>query len=303
MAAPTETVRIDGWFEVDNPENIESVRGVQSQFQLTPLSEWVDTLEPPHSVPFRTDVDQITSPQDQIFSFDAPAFYTRLSKLMERNPAQEADSEILVDFVRIGFLPCEAFAFEMLHPDTTQALHQAVAAAQQRITSAAKELQGGTINNWRMQVHPGRFRQNYLRRAVAARNATEAALAEDILYVDIAVDQNGEPLNGTNKYLINFDPDCSPPVHAFWSITLYDSRQHLYSNSIHRYVIRGGDRLRLNPDNSISIVIQQEWPGEAWDHNWLPAPNDAFSLVLRLYWPKTDALSEHWKPPVVIRVS
>jgi hypothetical protein len=302
VASPTETVLIDGWFEVDNPENIESAQRIQSQFHLTPLSEWTDTPEP-HSLPFRTDIDQITSPQNQIFTFDARLFYTRLSKLMERSPSQEADSEMLVDFVRIGFLPCEAFSFEMLHPDTMQAMHQAVAAAQQRITSAAQDIRGEPISNWTPQAHPGRFRKNYLQRAVAARNSTDAVLAEDILCFDTAVDQNGESLNGLYKYVIRFEPDLLPPVHAFWSITLYDSRQHLCSNSIHRNVIRRGDRLKLNADNSISIFIQQEWPGEASDHNWLPAPKDAFSLALRLYWPKTDALSGSWKPPVVIRAS
>jgi hypothetical protein len=94
-----------------------------------------------------------------------------------------------------------------------------------------------------------------------------------------------------------------PPVNAFWSITLYDRSQRLVANDIQRYAIGDRDRLRLNSDNSLSICIQHEWPGETSDANWLPAPKDAFNLAFRLYWPKPEVLSGLWRPPVVMRTN
>src|SRR5207249_10183834 len=95
-------------------------------------------------------------------------------------------------------------------------------------------------------------------------------------------DQTGESLKGSNQYVINFSQGLIPPVNAFWSITLYDSRQRLVPNSMLRNAIGDRDRLRVNPDNSVSIHIQHDWPGTAKDSNWLPAPKEAFSLALKM---------------------
>ena len=37
--------------------------------------------------------------------------------------------------------------------------------------------------------------------------------------------------------------------------------------------------------------------------NWLPAPPDAFSLMLRVYWPEQVVLDGKWMPPAVQRVN
>ena len=113
------------------------------------------------------------------------------------------------------------------------------------------------------------------------------------------VDHKAQALSGAHKYVIDFPRDAVPPVNAFWSITLYDANHHLARNDIHRYLIGDRSRLRVNPDNSISLCVQHEWPGESRDSNWLPTPKDAFSLALRLYWPKPEALKGHWQKPLL----
>ena len=35
--------------------------------------------------------------------------------------------------------------------------------------------------------------------------------------------------------------------------------------------------------------------------NWLPAPKGAFNLTMRLYAPKSDALTGKWNPPPVVK--
>jgi hypothetical protein len=37
--------------------------------------------------------------------------------------------------------------------------------------------------------------------------------------------------------------------------------------------------------------------------NWLPAPEGAFSLVLRVYDPKPQVLGGAWSPPVIQAIS
>jgi hypothetical protein len=303
ISAPTETVWLDGCFAVAAAEDTQLVHAEQEQFRLTPLSQWGGPSVP-HSLPYRLDVDQKASPQEQVARLDAREFFTRLSRLLQKNPAQGCDGEIVADFVRIGFFPGEDFIFEMLPPDTMAAMHAAVPAAHSRIISAAKEAgRRKTINNWSHDTHPGFYDANYLDRAVAAYSAISGVLVEDLVCFQTAVDQTREPLKGTNRYVINFSGQLLPPVNAFWSITLYDSRQRLVPNDIHRYVIGDLDRLKLNSDQSLSLYIQHDWPGTGRDSNWLPAPKDAFNLAFRMYWPKPDVCTGTWRPPAVMRTN
>jgi len=50
------------------------------------------------------------------------------------------------------------------------------------------------------------------------------------------------------------------------------------------------------------LYIQNEFPGADKQANWLPAPEGEFILMLRLYWPKDEAVNGAWVPPPVRRV-
>jgi len=59
--------------------------------------------------------------------------------------------------------------------------------------------------------------------------------------------------------------------------------------------------LKTNPDGSLTISMQKEPPGADKDANWLPATDGPIFVVMRLYWPKEEALNGSWKPPAVQR--
>jgi hypothetical protein len=304
IESPTEFVWIQGYCAVDGAEDIQLAHSLQNQILLTPLSEW--GLPPsPHALPCRLKFDEKTTPQEQLSALDAQRFFTHLSTLMQRNQAQPSscDSEILAECARIGYFPSEDFAFEMLPGDTVEAMHSAVAAAQSRIVEAETKSGQRVSGNWSLYTHPGMYQRDYLARAAAARTGHTVTLAEDITCFQTAVDDAGEPLKGTHRYTMDLDANRMPPVNGFWSLTLYDRSHHLVTNDIQRYALGDRDRLRHNPDNSLSIHIQHEWPGANQDSNWLPAPKDSFNLILRLYWPKAEILNGTWRPPAVTRVN
>jgi hypothetical protein len=93
--------------------------------------------------------------------------------------------------------------------------------------------------------------------------------------------------------LLRFAPDAPPPVHAFWSLETLPDR----ASSV-------GDRrgLALDTDGSLPVYIQRRPPARERKPNWLPAPRDAFSVALHLYWPRDEALQRRWSPPSVTRV-
>jgi hypothetical protein len=66
-----------------------------------------------------------------------------------------------------------------------------------------------------------------------------------------------------------------------------------------RYAIGDRDALEASPDGSVDLLIQHDAP--ASQSNWLPSPEDSFNLILRMYWPKPEALDNSWKPPPVER--
>jgi hypothetical protein len=58
--------------------------------------------------------------------------------------------------------------------------------------------------------------------------------------------------------------------------------------------------LKKDADGGITLYVQKDSPGKGLESNWLPAPNGPFFSVLRLYWPKQDALDGTWtQPPLV----
>jgi hypothetical protein len=75
------------------------------------------------------------------------------------------------------------------------------------------------------------------------------------------------------------------------------------ANPVDRYSI--GDEtpgLVRGADGSLTIVVSASQPSET-DVNWLPAPEGAFSLVLRVYDPTPQVLDGSWSPPVIRAIS
>jgi hypothetical protein len=58
--------------------------------------------------------------------------------------------------------------------------------------------------------------------------------------------------------------------------------------------------LVANPINRY-LFIKSENPGALKETDWLPAAKGPFSVIMRLYWPKAEALEGKWTPPPVRR--
>jgi hypothetical protein len=56
---------------------------------------------------------------------------------------------------------------------------------------------------------------------------------------------------------------------------------------------------KRDADGSLTLYFQNENPGSDRQANWLPAPKGPFNLTMRLYAPKSEALTGVWNPPPI----
>jgi hypothetical protein len=156
------------------------------------------------------------------------------------------------------------------------------------------------VNYWSMNTDTmGVYGNYYLKRAIVTQLGLGANLPEDAIYPLNLADENGKPLDGANQYTIHFEKGATPPVDAFWSITLYDADGFQVGNVLNRFAVSSWMPFRYNADGSLDLFFQSGSPGKDKETNWLPAPNAAFNLCMRLYAPQSDALTGKWNPPPI----
>ena len=77
----------------------------------------------------------------------------------------------------------------------------------------------------------------------------------------------------------------------------------LVDNPIDRYLLNSPmlAQFKRDADGGLTLYIQNESPGKDKESNWLPAPKGWFMVVMRLYWPKKEALDGTWAPPQLVK--
>jgi len=111
-------------------------------------------------------------------------------------------------------------------------------------------------------------------------------------------------LDGKSSYVVTFPKEQLPPVHGFWSLTMYNPEHVFYRNAMNRFALGTKNKtLKYNLDGSLTIYLGHVSPGMDKEANWLPAPNGNFSIWLRAYWPDQAVLDGTWKPPMIARTN
>ena len=139
-------------------------------------------------------------------------------------------------------------------------------------------------------------------RAALAKYELGAQLPDQVLYPNASVDDRGEQLTGTRRYVLQFDAGKLPPVETFWNLAMYGSDMLFVENDFSRYSFGSTtDGLKKSPDGSLTVLIQKDKPTDT--SNWLPAPAGNFNLTMRLYGPQTPVLDGSYRLPAVKRVN
>src|SRR5580692_7981892 len=300
IEAPTPYVWIIGRTKTDGPPDYDAVHKIQAGYRITPLSEWG---KPPKPVEAKIDpsIDMKTPPKIQVDTMKGGDYFAYAAELLKLQPPHLTDEPIIAQMKRIGIEPGKSFDISKVDPVVRQALEAAPEAGRQLMAWKAPTL-ARVANYWSMNTDTmGVYGNYYLKRAIIAQLGLGANLPEDAIYPLNLADETGRPLDGANKYTIHFDKGATPPVNAFWSLTLYDSDGFQVANGLNRFAISSYFPFKTNADGSLDLYFQNESPGKDREANWLPAPKGAFNLTMRLYGPKSEALTGKWNPPPITR--
>lgn len=300
LPAPTPYIWVIGRTKTDGPQDYAAVHKIQAGYKVTRLSEWGKSPTPV-AVKIDPTVDMKTPPKDQVDSMPAGKYFAYAAELDKLHPPHSTDQPIIAEMKKIGIEPGKSFDINKLDPAMRTAVEGAPAEAQElmkwKLATLARIANGWSMNTDTMGVY-GNY---YLKRAIVAQQGLGANLPEDAIYPLNLADESGKPLDGANKYMLHFDKGATPPVNAFWSITLYDSEGFQVGNVLNRFAVSSWMPFKSNADGSLDLYFQNESPGNDKEANWLPAPKGAFNLTMRLYGPKSDALTGKWSPPPVTR--
>lgn len=284
-----------------NPDDMPNVEKIQAGYKAQPLSGFLKTPAPPAAATIEFLPATTAGIKDNFFQY--------LDAALQFVPETARDKEIRAKLARIGIGPGKTFDFKELSLE-----HKAeiLVAMKQGNDKVDKWLASGNkdINGWNVGSFFGDqafYNGDWVMRAGAAKGGLLGNDAVEAMYPYTRTDAAGAPLDGSkHNYTLTFPAGQLPPVNAFWSVTMYDGKsQLLVKNPINRYLINSPmlPEMKKDADGSLTLYLQKDSPGADKESNWLPAPDDKIYLVMRLYWPKTEAPSilpageGTWQPP------
>jgi hypothetical protein len=284
-----------------SPSDLEEVKKLQASYQAEPLSTFLGQAR---SV--RDSEVEFFKPLSADDQKSSPEFFTELNFILQFCPAHPAEKDLLARFEKLGIGAGKSYDPKKLSPELLDAVKAGIGDAWAEFAAfKAAELDTGKRPSSDGFGTREFMAGDYLGRMAAAVLGIYGNSKEEALYPAFYGDSEGKPMSGNHSYVLRLPPGQLPPVNSFWSLTLYQLPESLlYANPLNRYLINSpmlGD-LKRDSDGGITLYIQHESPSADLESNWLPAPAGPFWCIMRLYWPKPEALDGTWKAPVIRRV-
>jgi hypothetical protein len=268
--APTPYVWIIGRTKTDGPADYEAVHKIQAGFKVTPFAQWGKAIAPAAGS-VDPSVDMKTPPKSAVDTMPAGKFFAYAAEILKLQPPHVTDQPIVAQMQRIGIERGKSFDLDKVDPAIKAALETAPADGLKlmawKVASLARVANGWSMNTDTMGVY-GNY---YLKRAIIAQLGLGANLPEDAIYPVNLADEAGKPLDGAGAYVVHFEKGATPPVNAFWSITLYDPEGYQVANALNRFAVSSWMPFKYDPDGSLDLYFQNVSPGADKEANWLPA--------------------------------
>ena len=251
-----------------NPADLDNVKKVQAGYKAQTLSAFLGTAAP-KAAPV-IDFIKPLSPAEEKTS---PQFFNILNFVLRFCPTHPSETELMARFAKIGVGAGKTV--DVSKPEMKAAIEQGMADAWANFGGLVKQIDAGKVTSGDIFGTREYLNNNYVYRMAAAVLGIYGNSKLEAMYPVYAVDETKKKLNGANRYIVRFAPGKLPPVHAFWSLTMYEMpKSLLVANPIDRYLINSPmlPELKRDADGGVTLLIQNESPGKDKEANWLPAP-------------------------------
>lgn len=299
--AETEIVLAAYRTQLFHADDLENVKKIQAGYKAEPLSAFLGQPAPTPAPAIN--FMQPLTPATQKTSLE---FFNVLSFVLGFCPTHPSERDLMARFATIGVGAGKSIDVASLSPEMRAAMEQGMADAWAELAALQKKVDAKQVTSGDMFGTREFLKNNYLYRMGAAAFGIFGNSKMEAMYPIYSVDDRGERLSGANAYTVRFAPGRLPPVNAFWSLTMYELPSSLLvANPINRYLINSPmlPKLTKDADGGVTLYIQNQSPGKDKEANWLPAPTGPFVAVMRLYWPKPEALEGTWTAPPMMRTA
>lgn len=292
---------IIGSTQLEGPDDIVNVNGIQDGFMLTPLSKFGTAYQPPAPSNPVTTVKNSSLPSGIQF-FDA------LGQQLKLFTPPARDQEALHKFAEVGIGPgMKPSRASRLSADTLKGLNDAVKDGPDQIKKYIDEILYADFDthNGYLLGGFGQYGTNYKLRSVISEIGLGAFTPHQAIYAISWSDHDKKSLDGSKRYVLHLQ--SKPPTNEGWSLTVYNLKGAMISNSINRFAFTNASQLVSNPDGSVDFYLQADKPSNpAQESNWLPiASGQGFEVMWRFLAPKPDKISSildgsGWQPPAIL---
>ena len=283
-----------------NPDDLEKVKEIQQGYEVQPLSAFLD--EPaPKAAPEINFIEPLSAEEIKT----SPEVFEQLNFVLQFCPTHPSEEELMNRFAKLDIGAGKTFDMEAFSPEIQEAIELGITDAWDDFDKFKEKVDAGEVGSGDVFGTREHLQNNYLYRMAAAVLGIWGNSEAEAIYPTYYIDAEGEPLDGTNDYILHFEPGKLPPVNAFWSLTMYERPASLLvANPLDRYLLNSTmmDDFVRDDDGGITLYIQHDSPGKDKEPNWLPTPESPFSANMRLYWPKEEALDGTWQLPPLERV-
>ena len=230
---PTDVATIVGRWAVDGADDMPAVRGLQAALTLEASGAGGAGLPQP----------------DQRVAAEL-AWFEQLRVWMRAFPPAQRDRAFQEQFGPLGVLDAES-PYVDADPELSAALVDGLAAGKQKLEDALTHGASPAVNGWKLTYHLFDYNLDffevgaiddpawkladsevrYVERALAARAGLWGNHGYEAAYAMTWDDGDGAALDGGERYRLRFA--TTPPVGAFWSVTMYDLPEfYLVANPI-----------------------------------------------------------------------
>ncbi|NOQ92881.1 MAG: DUF1254 domain-containing protein, partial [Flavobacteriaceae bacterium] len=203
---------------VRGEEDHENVMKILRQYKVQPLSAF-EGKEAPKAIK----IDFLAYDEKKATSADFISYFNFMLDYQDIHPD---DQKYFDEFVKIGIAKGNVFNKSKIKPEILKAIEEGVKEGHAAILER-KKTTGKMVNNWSFigEAFGSRevMQDQNLLKAAGAATGLFGNDKEEASNFSGTLDAEKKPLNCSNnaKYTIRFEKGQTPPVNAFWSITMY----------------------------------------------------------------------------------